>query len=225
MERDRNSKILAIIALTVAVIGLSIGFAAFSQTLTIQSSADVKPDESEFTSNVKFVTDEGEDSGTVDATPVGATAEAATLSATEIQNIKVHFTKPGQSATYSFKVKNASPYDAYLRSVTFKNADGDGVGTTIKCKKVTHPEQEEKDALDEDVAAACTGIKVTVTVGSSPYTESDAAIKNHKLEKTSGEEDVEVKIEYAAGSGVTDGDFEVAIGDIELLYASRDNAA
>ena len=35
MERDRNSKILAIIALTVAVIGLSLGFAAFSQTLTI----------------------------------------------------------------------------------------------------------------------------------------------------------------------------------------------
>ena len=223
MERDRNAKILAVIALTVAVIGLSIGFAAFSQTLTIKSSADVKPDETEFTSNVKFTTEAGLAEGTVTATNEGATSEDANLTATVIQDIKVHFTKPGQSSTYKFKVKNESPYDAYLRSVTFKNADEGS--TTIKCTKVSHPDEEAKDALDEDVTAACNGIKVTVTVGDDPYTESKADISNHKLDKTTGSEDVSVKIEYAEGSGVADGDFEVAIGDIELLYASRDNAA
>ena len=223
MERDRNAKILAVIALTVAVIGLSIGFAAFSQTLTIKSSADVKPDETEFTSNVKFTTEAGLAEGTVTATNEGATSEDANLTATVIQDIKVHFTKPGQSSTYKFKVKNESPYDAYLRSVTFKNADGGA--TPIKCTKVTHPEEEEKDALDSDVTAACTGIKVTVTVGGESYSESNATISAHKLAKTTGEEEASVKIEYEAGSGVADGDFTVAIGDIELTYASRDKTA
>ena len=39
MERDRSGKVIAIVALLVGVVGLTIGFAAFSNTLTIQSSA------------------------------------------------------------------------------------------------------------------------------------------------------------------------------------------
>ena len=223
MERDRNAKILAIIALTVAVIGLSIGFAAFSQTLTIQSSADVKPDESEFTSNVKFTTTAGLESGTVEAETSEATAETANLEATKITGINVHFTKTGQSATYKFKVKNTSPYDAYLRSITFKNV----TNAPIECAKVTHSGESEKDALDDDVATSCKGIKVTVTVGGHEYTQSDAGITGHKLVKSTGSEDASVKIEYSAVSGdkpMADGDFNVSIGDIELKYASRDAA-
>ena len=35
MEKDRGTKVIAIVALIVAVVGLSLGFAAFSSTLTI----------------------------------------------------------------------------------------------------------------------------------------------------------------------------------------------
>ena len=215
MERDRNSKILAIIALTVAVIGLSLGFAAFSQTLTIHSSAEVKPDQTAF--NVKFSSSE-ESLATEEITGVpggeaGATADPATISGTEISGLKAKFTKPGQDVTYTFYVRNEGEYDAYLKSITYQNASG--VGTSINCK----PGSDTDAGL---VATACEGMKVTVTVNSTETTtQSNSSISEHKLAKGEGEE-VKVKIEYTAGSGVADGDFTVEIGDIELLYKSQD---
>ena len=43
MEKERHIKILSIIALVLAIAGMSLGFAAFSSTLTISSSATVTP--------------------------------------------------------------------------------------------------------------------------------------------------------------------------------------
>ena len=51
MERDRSAKIIAIVALCVAVVGLSIGFAAFSNNLTIKSNATVTPNQNDFDVN------------------------------------------------------------------------------------------------------------------------------------------------------------------------------
>ena len=48
MERDRSAKIIAIVALCVAVVGLSIGFAAFSNNLTIKSNATVSPNQNDY---------------------------------------------------------------------------------------------------------------------------------------------------------------------------------
>lgn len=48
MEKDRQVKVLSIIALLVAVVGMSLGFAAFSVTLNISSSATVKPSSDNF---------------------------------------------------------------------------------------------------------------------------------------------------------------------------------
>lgn len=216
MERDRNSKILAIVALIVAVIGLSLGFAAFSQTLTIKSSAEVNPDETAF--NVKFSTEEenitpGTVNGVAGSTVPGATAEDATLTDTEITGLKAKFTKPGQDVTYSFYARNEGEYDAYLKSITYQNAAD--AGTSISCTA-------NADTDANLVAEACKGMKVTVTVGGTETTtESKASISSHKLAMSTGEA-VTVKIEYAAGSKVADGDFTVAIGDIELLYKTQD---
>ena len=48
MKRNRQAKIVAILSLCVSVVGLTLGFAAFSNTLTISSSTTVSPDESDF---------------------------------------------------------------------------------------------------------------------------------------------------------------------------------
>lgn len=56
MEKNRSSQIIAIIGLGIGIIGLSIGFAAFSNVLNIQSSANVKPDSS--TMNIDFTSAE-----------------------------------------------------------------------------------------------------------------------------------------------------------------------
>ena len=41
MKRERQAKWVSIIALCISVLGLTLGFAAFSNTLTISSSATV----------------------------------------------------------------------------------------------------------------------------------------------------------------------------------------
>ena len=48
MEKERHIKILSIIALVLAIAGMSLGFAAFSTTLNISSSASVTPNSDNF---------------------------------------------------------------------------------------------------------------------------------------------------------------------------------
>ena len=48
MRKIRQTKLIVIITLTIAICGMTLGFAAFSNILTISSSATVKPDESGF---------------------------------------------------------------------------------------------------------------------------------------------------------------------------------
>ena len=48
MRKNQKQKIMAIVALCISVLGLTLGFAAFSNTLTISSSATVTPDSKDF---------------------------------------------------------------------------------------------------------------------------------------------------------------------------------
>ena len=218
MEKNKSTKIISIIALIVAVIGLSLGFAAFSRVLTIQSSATVNPSSSDFV--VKFSTSDSEQKdGQVTGSGNGATAEAATISGTQITGLKAKFTKPGQSVTYSFYARNESDYNAYLKSINIANA-GSG-STTISCSAIS-------DASPTLVQAACKGIHVTVTVGEGSGKQgiatdnSNDSIDGHLLAKKTGSEPVVVKIEYN-GTDVADGDFNVTIGDITLNYSTQDS--
>ena len=52
MEKNRKFKILSIVLLVMAIAGMTLGFAAFSTTLSISSSASVTPNRDSF--GVKF---------------------------------------------------------------------------------------------------------------------------------------------------------------------------
>ena len=105
MERDRSAKIIAIVALCVAIVGLSVGFAAFSNELTINSNATVSPNASDFDVNFSTSNTGGQD-GTVSGVGTNsATAENATIdnsNSPTITSLKANFTEPGQKLTYSF---------------------------------------------------------------------------------------------------------------------------
>lgn len=58
MVKHRNIKFLSIVALIMAIVGMSLGFAAFSATLNISSSATVKPNEDDFKVTVYGMSDE-----------------------------------------------------------------------------------------------------------------------------------------------------------------------
>lgn len=217
MEKDRSTKIIAIVALCVAVIGLSVGFAAFSNDLKISSSATVTPAETDFDVNFSS-SNTAETVGTVSGVSggvTGATAEDATIDNTDapkITGLKANFTTPGQTVTYSFYAHNAGKYAAYLNAITYQNVSGE------TATKVCTPGTNTDSTM---VEAACNGISVSVKVDSDNFTGSNAAIADHVLAIDNYEE-VVVTIEYAAGATRADGDFTVAFGDISLTYGSVD---
>ena len=217
MEKDHSTKMIAIIALCVAVIGLSVGFAAFSNDLTISSSATVTPEATDFDVNFSTV-NTAETPGTVSGVATGTsgvTAEDATIdnsNAPKITGLKANFTAPGQTVTYSFYAHNAGKYDAYLNTVTYNNVSGETATKVCTAGSGTD---------DTMVQAACSAISVSVKVGSDNFTGSNAAISSHLLAIDTYEE-VIVTIEYASDGTRADGDFTVAFGDIVLTYGSVD---
>ncbi len=217
MEKNRNAQVIAIVALVVAVLGLSIGFASFSNVLNIQASANVKPDSS--TLNVDFSS--SIDSVTVaEITPTATPNSIVTTNATidnsadpTISNLSATFTEPGQSVVYKFYAYNAGELNAYLKSIVYANAAGSNATKVCTAKEGT------TDAL---VQKACENILVKVKVGNELETATGkASITGHSLAKKTGEM-ITVTLEYAAGAERTDGDFSVAFGNITLNYSSAD---
>ena len=227
MEKDRRARVVAIAALLVGVVGLSLGFAALTNTLTIKSSAEVGANNDAL--NVDFADSTGSTSATtITGTPSpasgGPTAATATIDnsltqAAQVTGLKATFTGPGQSVTYTFKTKNVGAIKAYLTNVALNNISGESA--TKKCTAQSGTTQSLVDS-------ACNGISLTFTLGSETFstTKARAAFTTataHDLEipgSTPDSETVEVVIAYAAGSAQADGAFDVAFGDIVLTYSS-----
>lgn len=217
MEKNRKIQIIAIVALVIGVVGLSIGFAAFSSVLNIQTSANVKPDSS--TLNVDFSTAEDK----MEIAEIIPTATPNSLVTTNgvidnsgdptISKLSATFTEPGQSVVYKFYAYNAGELNAYLKSIVFSNVIGQN--TT----KICTAGQGTTDAL---VQKACDKISVKIKVGNElETTTGKASITGHALSKGNGEL-VTVTLEYEAGADRADGDFTVAFGNITLNYSSVD---
>lgn len=213
MENNKGYKVITIIALVLGVLGVSLGYAAFSNTLTISSSAEVKPNSLNF--NVDFsssssAVETNDIAATLSATVDGFTATDATIDNTtdpKISNLKATFTEPGQSAVYSFYTYNAGRYVAYLNSIVFQGSK--------TCTAKTGTTQSLVDT-------ACNGISLSVKVGSeSATTSSVATITGHSLAVDASEQ-VIVTISYDSESGEADGDFDVTLPDIVLTYDSVD---
>ena len=227
---NTSSKIIAMVGLIAGVVGLSLGFAAFSNTLTIKSSAEVTPDQSTFDVNLYSNEDGTSTTGVAvtnasnlavgTATITNPTATAGQAGTASIEGLKATFTEPGQSVTYTFYAKNDGQYNAFLKNVTYNKVTGENAN------KVCTPKTGTTESL---VTAACEHIHLTVKVGDDATVVPTAGfgevtLSNHSLLKGNHEK-IEVTISYDAETESTgiiraDGDFDVAFGDVDLLYAS-----
>ena len=156
MEKNREVKVIAVVALLVAVVGLSVAYAALSTTLEITGQATINS----ASWNVQFVEGTG--------TPVGgASATTPTVTSTSISNLNVTLTKPGDSYTYTFSIQNTGSINAKLGTVN--------IGT-ISC---TSENSDEANATCQDLTYS-----VSYADG-TPFTVGDAldsqATKQAKL--------------------------------------------
>lgn len=213
MEHNRKNKLLMIIAFVMGIASLSVGFAAFSTTLNISSSASVSPDSDTF--SIKF-------SSSANSLLTGAVKPISTSSDLQdvvygvidnsgnptLKNMSVTFTRPGQHLQYIVYVRNEGEYNAYLNGVYYL---GD---------KVCVPDEETSASL---VQKACDSIKVTVTIDGREYKETTALtgqVLNVNKSKT-----VFINLVYEAGGAYSDGPFSVTFPNISLVYSSIDDSS
>ncbi len=238
MEKDKKGRIIAIVALVIAVAGLSIGFAAFSTSLQIGTSANVKANSNW---NVGFSTD-GTDiedvstAGTVSANETGNPGELDVTKYTIGQKTNATLsTTEGSSVSYNLSILNKGSLTAYLGSVNFDNV-------SISC---TNAPAGTSEVIEGTAAAGTTAgansstisnedcakmFGVTLSINGTNYTStannptgSIPALSNG----TPGSVPVVLTVAYKGTSDANevaatlDGNIVVTIGTISVVYTSN----
>lgn len=231
MEKARQVKILSIVALVVAIAGMTLGFAAFSTTLNISSSANVTPSSEDFKIRVygfkddsiydegssifNFTDDDLSDSyGT--ALMDGATGTIASIdnSAHVITNLNVNFENKTGEVMYSFVIKNEGKYDAYLDLSNLIYSNGEyGLGNIIN-KSCFAGDGTTESLVDQ----ACDGISALAAIidketGDGKYITDDF----YKIQVNDYEHFV-VIIRY--DGPFADGPFDVEFEDFQLKFST-----
>lgn len=211
MRSERRKKLIILTLLLVGVCTISIGFAAFSTTLTIEPGLAVTPDEGAF--SVKFSSSPTE----LATNPVTPSNKSSGLRTTDAQitnsvsptigGYSAIFTQENQFVTYSFYVRNTGHYTAYLNSISFD--------TDKSCTA-------KPGTNDTSVNDNCDNVNIitTVKVGNTTATSSMLNITGETLEPNESEF-VQVTFRYVGGGMLIDGDFSIELPSVTLYYSSN----
>lgn len=205
MRSGRRKQIMTLSILLVAVLVISVGFAAFSTTLKINTNAIVNPDASDF--KVVF----SSSANTLETNPVNPNpsnlGEAAIIDNTTIptiSGISVNFEKPGDSATYTFYVRNEGQYVAFLNSITIRDK------TCIA----------EEGTSDEQANYTCDNIMATIGFASGATSGTWIDITGETL-RPGESKPITVTIHYYGEADIPEGPVIVEFGDISMYYATQ----
>ncbi len=232
MERNNESRILSIVALVLAVFGLSVGFAAYSSTLNISANANVEVSGTEW--DVGFASAAGDmapltgTAATVNGTGV---TNAGTLNmlkytlsqgtAATLQNVS------GSSVTYAFKIKNAGSIEAKLSSIVSEGLTC--AYNSTAADRVT--EQDGTPNTGEQVTASTgeitdtdcnTMFTATLTINGTDYDLSNPGSTSGTIAAgASVDASLTIAATGTAPTNVPDGDFVVTLGATTVVYSSR----
>lgn len=234
MEKANGSRILAVAALVIALVGLSVGFAAYTSTLNISGNANVQVSGSEW--DVGFA-DTNSAMAPLSGNPTPITGTGVTNAGT--MNMLKYTLSQGTAATltntstssvsYAFKIKNAGTISATLKSIT---------SAGLTCAYVSNAadrvvEQDATPNTGKTITAGTGSISptdcktmfnATLTIDSTTYDLNDltGATYNNTISQSS---DVDAVLTISgtgtAPSAVVDGDFVVTLGATTVNYASR----
>lgn len=222
---NKSGKVIAISALIVAVVALSIGFAAFADTLTIDgtATAGAKGNAFDDTDGLNYKTATGKCYLTGDNTKAALEgANAGNLvsgggpGVDEWNSISVNLGNAAKDVTCEAVVENKSAYKAFITELS--------TNAGLTCTS----QGTNKTANETNVCAATT---VTVSINDGSHTDSiaitnAAASSNTKtveINPANGEATVTVRINYAGAN--TDEDTTITIPTISHKYSSSGHTA
>ncbi len=162
MTNGRKEMYIIIGLLAVAVVGLSVGYAALSSTLET-TVGKVTQSNLEWSIAFEGSTASAEEEGT---SSTGRSCGVATISGTQVTVADTKVSKPGDKCTYTLKVVNSGGIDASLTTITPVKPTGSDVtcdtadGGNMVCGNVTY--KLTSDASGDTVLENDT----TVTAGS-----------------------------------------------------------
>lgn len=222
MEKERSTKVVAVLALIIAVIGLTVGYAAYTRSLDITDlQGTVNPGDSEL--DVFFDNDTTKDNALAVVRGEG-TAVLPTETGAEITNpvlnsggnptitgFRAKFTAKNQTVTYKFYVYNNSPYNAYLTGASFT-----GTAPHKTCAAL-----DGVTANADVIANACQDITLSLKVGDETILSTgNASFASHTIQAGEWKE-VFVTMAYDGTQyPLPDGDMSVAFDGIQLSYST-----
>ena len=215
MEKNNNGKMVAIVALVVAVVALSVGFAAFADDLTIDGTATVESknefDDDTATNGLHYQANSNKCYLTSDNTKAALTgANVGTLSTDAWSGISMPLGDSANSITCEAVVENLTSYKAYLTSLA---ANGGLTCTSSGANKTSN---------ETNVCGATT---LTVKVGDAAtdtLTITNAADTNSstqgEIAASGGTALVTVTVEYTGAQ--TDENVTITLPTITHHYSS-----
>ena len=225
----KNKKI-TVAALILAVLSLSIGFAAFSNSLNIKSSANVKPSDKDF----KIVFSKERDTFVSGNEIINATGDINENTkkgsindiGDTLYNLETEFTTPGESVEYSLYIKNIGAYNAVLNKLEIEEAELTSDITvdnyyivdngSVKCYAKKDPQNKANEELLKE---ACNNIRLKVKLQQeSEYITSTKEFDSYVINKGESES-VTVTLEYT-GDTLADTNFNVVFGSVKMNYAT-----
>ncbi len=196
-NNGREMKVLIVAALIISIVAIGIGFAAFTETLTINGTAKVQASDWKIQfANLQNVVKKG--TATVVTEP--------TLSDTSIKTYDVTFKTPGDSISYTFDVKNTGDYNAKL--------------TTITIPTPTCTGKEGAATAAADATKVCDKLTYTLT-----YSDGTALALGDTLAKETGSRTMTLTLTYNDFTDVTllpTEDVTISNLGITLIYSQTE---
>ena len=229
MEKNNDSKVIAIIALVIAVAGLSIGFAAFSTTLNIGSTANVEVGNDEwnvgFAANSEMAPLDRANAQTVNGQTAGENNGVAKLMKyTFYQDTPATIsTTAGSKVEYSFNIKNDGRINASLASITFGSltcayianaadrteTDEDNLGTTYSAGTGT---------ISAEDCATMFNVSLSIGNPATVYTKDSSSFNNTINAGAVAPVKLTIEATGNAPATIPNGDFTVTLGNTTVNY-------
>ncbi|MBR7042306.1 MAG: hypothetical protein IKI04_02270 [Bacilli bacterium] len=215
MEKNNNGKVVAIVALVVAVVALSVGFAAFADDLTIAGQATARAGADPFddpTNGLEYDSTSPKCFYTGDVNETAITgADAGTASGDTWSGIDVPLTSDHHSVTCTATVVNNTSYTAYLTAIAANRG--------LQCTDNSGSANASTNA-----ANICAGASLDISIGNDTLTVTNAQASitsNLTSSISSGGGTVTVTVEASYNpNALTDEDVVISLPTITHSYSS-----